>query len=113
MSKKMPLPPPSRQLRKRFAKCSMLRKYVRSRERYLYERDTQRISLPFDWGGELFDLAAGESAFGQLRAFAAEALHDSDRFFSYTPVSGYALKDGLLQFPSAVETAYPENNVVW
>src|SRR5262249_33710790 len=42
----------------------------------------------------------------------AEAVSDSNRFYSYTPVTDYRVKEGRLNFTSPVHTRYPENNTV-
>lgn len=78
----------------------MLRRYIESRERHFHGRDPHRTSLPF-----LCEPG--------VPAFAAKALENSDTFFSYEPTTEYSLEAGILRFPSAVETAYAENNTVW
>lgn len=78
----------------------MLRTYIRSREKYFYGRDPHRESLPF-YRSPVVD------------AHSMAALKNSEAFFRAEPTRDYILDNGLLHFPSAVETAYVENNTVW
>ena len=78
----------------------MLRTYIQSREKYFHGRDPHRESLPF------YRSPVVESQ-------SAAALRNSDAFFRAEPTSDYTLENGLLRFPSAVETTYVENNTVW
>jgi hypothetical protein len=86
----------------------MLRKYIESRERHFYGRDRSRRSLPFAWGTDLLGIQPDS-----LHEFAADALNNSDKFFSYQPTSDYRLDGEVLTFPSAAQTGYEENNTVW
>lgn len=89
-------------------------------ERKLATRDTNRVVRPFDWGSEWlhaigfpsFPLDSNGDAASRLPAFAAEALGDSDRFFSYAPARDYRLQDGRLTFSSPAPSPHPENDVV-
>ena len=97
--------------------------YARWMERWendLATRDTNRVVRPFDWGTDWLHSIGfpampanpnGESAACTER-FVAQALADSDRFFSYEPVRDYSLSGNELTFTSAVHTRYPENNTV-
>ena len=89
-------------------------------ERKLAARDTNRVVRPFDWGAEWLEGAGfpahaergnGDMA-GWMAAFADRALADSERFFSYPPVSDYRLQDGRLNFTSPAQSGYPENDLV-
>ena len=89
-------------------------------ERRLASRDTNRVVRPFQWGTEWLARigfpdcpadANGNSA-ACLSRFVAEALADSDRFYTYEPVRDYRLRDGLLTFTSPAASPYPENNTV-
>jgi len=89
-------------------------------ERKLASRDTNRVVRPFEWGTDWLARigfpscpsdANGTSAACVAR-FVEEAMNDSDRFYSYEPVSDYHLNDGLLTFSSPAPTPYPENNIV-
>ena len=89
-------------------------------ERKLATRDTNRLVRPFEWGTDwLAQLdfpecpaeANGHSA-ESLRRFAAEAIANSERFYSYRPVGDYRLEENRLTFTSPVRSAYPENDRV-
>src|SRR5262245_7484541 len=91
----------------------MLRKYIERRERALHSLNDNRRSLPFEWGLEhigIDDPANPESA---LRKYAEDAVAHSDAFFAHPSTKEYDFDGHLLRFPSAIETPYPANNVVW
>jgi pimeloyl-ACP methyl ester carboxylesterase len=91
----------------------MLRRYIERHERALHGRDSNRTSLPFDWGLEHIGLPVNGNPRGAFREYSAHALTDSAKFFSYLPTQDYDCAGGLLRFPSALRTPYPENNTVW
>jgi len=89
-------------------------------ERKLATRDTNRVVRPFEWGADwLHSLdfpscpaeANGDGA-AHVSRFVAEALADSDRFYSYPPVNDFQLHGTSLTFTSPVRSPYPENNTV-
>jgi hypothetical protein len=96
-------------------------------ERKLATRDTNRVVRPFEWGAEWLNSIQfpfcpaevnGDGA-ACLSRFIDEALADSDRFYSYPPVTDYRLKEGAgsgvpaqLTFTSPVRSPHPENNKV-
>jgi hypothetical protein len=82
----------------------LLNNYIENRERYLHGRDSNRRSLPFEWGTEHVG--------APLEEYVALALQNSSAFYSCEPSSQYHLKEDILKFPSAIETPYPENNTV-
>ena len=49
----------------------------------------------------------------RLERWAAAMLAESDRFYALDPCDSYELRDGLLTFPSAVETPHAANNTVY
>jgi hypothetical protein len=89
-------------------------------ERKLASRDTNRVVRPFEWGTEWLHAIGFPSCPAQANGnaaecvsrFAAEALANSHRFYSYQPVRDYELKDGELTFTSPVRSPYQENNTV-
>lgn len=88
-------------------------------ERKLATRDTNRVVRPFEWGTDWLArldfpalTASHEKPGDAVSRFAAAALSDSDRFYSYAPVHDYQLRDGLLRFTSPVRSSYAENDVV-
>ena len=91
----------------------MFRKYIEKRERSLHARDNNRRSLPFEWGVEHLGLQTNGSPETSLREYVSRALLDSPSFFACTPTERYEFDGHVLNFPSAIETPYPENNTVW
>lgn len=93
----------------------MLRHFIQRRERALHQRNDNRKSLPFEWGPEHVGLQASADPARAFDSFASRALENSADFYRYAPVSQSAVAfDGeIVQFPSAVQTPYPENNTVW
>jgi pimeloyl-ACP methyl ester carboxylesterase len=89
-------------------------------ERKLATRDTNRIVRPFEWGtdwlhGIGFPFCPAEvngDAAATVSRFAAEALADSGRFYSYTTPDDYQLQQGRLTFTSPVRSRYARNNTV-
>jgi len=94
----------------------MLRRRIEDRERALHARDDNRKSLPFDWGLEHVGFSRSgveENPEHTLHEYAARAMAASDAFYAYAPAERYDFDGHLLKFTSAIETPYPENNVVW
>jgi len=89
-------------------------------ERKLASRDTNRLVRPFEWGAQWlarlhFPRCPAEingHAAHYLSWFAAEAVRDSDRFYSYEPVREYRLHQNRLTFSSPAHSGYPENDTV-
>jgi len=89
-------------------------------ENRLCSRATNRVVRPFEWG---IEWAAnwpvseriprdGHDPETYLRLLNQAILESSDDFFAYRTPSDFALDGKLLRFTSAVETPYPENNLV-
>jgi hypothetical protein len=82
-------------------------------ERRLASVDNNRIVRPFEWGLEWAGLPTDApdpaAAIGQ---HAAGIMRDTDAFFTAPASPGYAYRDGVLEFPSALDTPYEENNRV-
>ncbi len=91
----------------------MIRSYIERREKFLHGRDTNRKSLPFEWGLEHLDLAANGSPAAALYEYASEALGNSSAFYSCGPAADYQFNGEILKFSSAIETPYAENNTVY
>ncbi len=94
-------------------------------ERRLAAITTDRVVRPFEWGidwigapqtpppatdADATDAAATDA--DALRAWAGEAIRDSDRFYHVDPAPSYAFDGHHLQFDSAVTTPHAENNIV-
>src|SRR3974390_630157 len=93
-------------------------RYMDRWERKLATRDTNRVVHPFVWGTDWLSTLKfpeasanpnGDSA-KSLDRFVEQVLADSERFYSYDPVTDYRLEKGELLFTSPVHTAYPGNN---
>jgi hypothetical protein len=91
----------------------MLRPYIERLELSHHGRDSNRRSLPFEWGVEHLGLSANGNAEAALHDYVSRSLSDSEAFYTYAPTLDYRLDGELLQFPSAVVTPYPENNTVY
>jgi len=89
-------------------------------ERKLATRDTNRVVRPFEWGTEwlhgigfpLCPAGTNGDAAASVDRFAADALADSDRFYSYTPPGDFRLREGRLTFPSPVHSNCARNDTV-
>jgi hypothetical protein len=94
-------------------------------ENKLAFKSTNRVVRPFEWGVEWVkhwpvkmgptkprhDAHRDEEAY--LLEMNRVMMEQSDDFFSYRTPTDFRLEDGnLLKFTSAVETPYPENNLV-
>ncbi len=89
-------------------------------ENRLCFRSNNRVVRPFDWGLEWTAgwpctrryPKNGHDPEGYLRALNRIAIENSDEFYGYRPPTAFELDGRLLRFTSAVETPYPENNIV-
>ncbi len=90
----------------------MLGRYIERRERLFHSRDTNRRSLPFEWGAEHVGLQTNGNAEASLRDFVSHALLDSATFYSPPPTEDYDFDGHVLKLPSAIDTPYPENHRV-
>ena len=79
----------------------------------LATRDSNRVVRQFDWGLDWLGMAPANGSSGQaLGEYVRGVLADSDGFFAADTPRDYRLDGGQLTFTSAVETPYPENNLV-
>ena len=91
----------------------MIARLFHAWERRLVAATTDRVVRPFDWGLDwLPDAARTESPAEALRAWAAAATAESERFYTVPPAEGFRFDGHRLEYPSAVATPHPENNVV-
>ncbi len=93
--------------------ANLYKRFIENRERAHHARDSDRRTLPFEWGLEHVGLSATDNPESALKGYADRALADSDAFYSYEPTSQYSFDGHLLKFPSYVETPYPANNIVY
>jgi hypothetical protein len=94
----------------------MLQAFFHAWERRLASATTDRVVRSFDWGldwiphnGHRPDAAAADI----VGDWVAQAMADSDAFYTPPPTADYALRGDLLTFPSALVTPHPENNTVY
>src|SRR6201997_3219328 len=86
-------------------------------ERKLATRDTNRVVRPFEWGTDWLHTVgfpdcpaeANGNARDCVSRFVAEALADSDRFYSYSTPRDYQLESGLVTFTSPARSRHPKN----
>jgi hypothetical protein len=82
-------------------------------ERRLASVDNNRIVRPFEWGLDWAGLSTdAPDPAAALARHAAEVMRDTDAFFTAPASPGFAYRDGVLEFPSALETPYEANNRV-
>lgn len=99
----------------------MFESFFHAWERRLHAVSTDRVVRPFDWGLDWIDSSgypAGTPPETILLDWASHAVSDSQCFFETPETSQYTFKPdsegatGVLSFPSAMHTPYPENNTV-
>lgn len=89
-------------------------------ENQLAFRSTNRVVRPFEWGlewtrdwpGARLQPRNGHGPEEYLGLMNEAAIRESDQFFDYQPPSDFAIEHRMLRFTSAVESPYPENNIV-
>jgi len=91
----------------------MFRRFIENRERAHHARDSNRRTLPFEWGLEHLGLPPTNDPESAIREYSQQALADSAAFYSYEPTDNYSFDGHLLKFPSYVTTPYPANNTVY
>ncbi len=88
--------------------------FIQSVERAHWRRETRRRLQPFGWGIEYLGTdGPGVEPRAFLAEYAAQAVADSERFFATEPAPWYRREGDRLLFPSAIQTAFPENNTVY
>jgi len=88
-------------------------------ENRLAFKSTNRVVRPFEWGVEwtrqwpVSQSQNGHDPESHLLEMNRLVMQQSEEFFAYRTPTDFRLEDGnLLKFTSAVETPYPENNIV-
>ena len=95
-------------------------RYIDRWERKLATRDNNRIVRAFEWGADWLNEIGHPSipaevngdAHERLSGFTADALENSERFFSYAPVRDYRLRGDCLNFTSPVRSRDRKNDEV-
>jgi dienelactone hydrolase len=93
-------------------------------ERRLYERTTDRLVRPFEWGLDWLGLDGTPDDGGpeaRVEEFSDRAARCSTEFFNVPPTDDYvwepsgggAPEAGTVVFPSAIRTPHPGNDVVY
>jgi dienelactone hydrolase len=75
----------------------------------------ERVVRPFEWGLDWIPANGHPPAAEPLdavRAWIGEVMSDTDDFFTPQPTTDYVFDGASLEFPSALPTPHPENNVV-
>src|ERR1700750_1052347 len=89
----------------------MLGRYIRARERWHAERDTNRLVRPFEWGAEFVSEHTNGGGPREVIARASrDAVRHSEEFYALPPIEDYHLRGGRLTWTSAVRTPSIENN---
>ena len=92
----------------------MLGAAVHRLERHFWAQENRRARHPFAWGIEHLGGTPGRPDPRRFLARHAEkALRGSEQFFATGPAEWYRLESGILTFPSAIRSAFPENNLVF
>ena len=82
-------------------------------ERRLASVDTNRVVRPFEWGLDWMELEqAAVDPVVRIKAWTARVMAATDEYYSPAPTRDFDLEGDLLQFPSALTSPHPENNVV-
>jgi hypothetical protein len=81
-------------------------------ERRLATVDTNRVVRPFEWGLDWLGLDRAGAPATTMAEWAAQVTASSDDWFRAPRGHAFATRGIELTFPSAVETPYPENNLV-
>jgi len=95
-------------------------RWILARETDLCQRATNRVVRPFEWGLEWTrdwpctqrHPKNGDAPGEYVAKLNQLAMLDSDEFFAYRTPVDFRLDNGILRFRSAVESPYPENNIV-
>jgi dienelactone hydrolase len=90
----------------------MIRRAFHAWEHRLAAVDTRRVVRPFEWGLDWIGREGATDPLAAVKAYATEVMTDTPAFFSAPPTTAYEYNDGVLRFPSALETPWSANNVV-
>jgi hypothetical protein len=81
------------------------------RERWYYQRDTNRVVRPFEWGLQFIsDHVNGDDPRQVLRQHAQCAMEQSDEFYALPEIQDFSLTGDQLTWTSTVQTSSLENN---
>jgi dienelactone hydrolase len=91
----------------------MLHNFMHRWEERLSRVDTNRVTLPFEWGLDFLNHGSysGDHPYSELLRFNKDSIKDSDRFFDPGPPTEFVLlKEDRVIFSSAIKTPYHVNN---
>ena len=92
---------------------ALLERKIRRYEHMRWAQEPNRKTLPFAWGLEHIGGSANEpDPRGYLDHFVEHTLAHSDEWYATGPATDYSLDDDVLTFTSAIESPWPENNLV-
>jgi dienelactone hydrolase len=90
----------------------MLRSLMHRWEIKLSKADTNRKTLPFEWGLEFLNHGSYQSTepLAELLRFNDDYIQRSDEFFDPGNTPQFQVSRNRLIFPSSIQSPYPENN---
>ena len=93
----------------------MISRVFHAWERRLAALTSDRVVRQFNWGTEWLGDPSPQQAQPPdiVSAWATHVMEDSDQFFATPLTDEYEIKNGLLSFPSALETPDRDNNTVY
>jgi pimeloyl-ACP methyl ester carboxylesterase len=87
---------------------------MHKRERYFAMLNDNRVVRPFEWGAEFIaESSNGDDPRRVFRAYAEDAIRDSDEFFFTPEIKDFALSEDKLHWTSAITTPSTENNIAY
>ena len=95
----------------------MLKRLMYKREKFLAQRDANRIVRPFEWGEEFADSSFIDSENGAspqsfFEHYSQNAVQNSSQFYDLDQILDYRLQDFNLSWTSQITTDSPANNIV-
>lgn len=93
----------------------MIKSLMHRWETRLSTVDTNRVTLPFEWGFEFLNhgFVPGDNPKESIFEFNQNTIEDSETFFAHTPLDHCSVNGDRISFPSSIESPYPKNNTVY
>lgn len=89
----------------------MFGRWIRARERWYSQRDTNRIVRPFEWGTSFIrEHVNGDDPRSIFAGHTREVMARSDEFYALPNITDYRLDKDILSWTSAVVTPEEVNN---
>ncbi|HSE39299.1 MAG TPA: hypothetical protein VLH08_00925 [Acidobacteriota bacterium] len=91
----------------------MIRRLMHRWETKLSQVDTNRVTLPFEWGLHFLNHGSylGGQPLSELFRFNKDSIAQSDIFFDPGEPPSFHVNGNQLTFESSVQSPYPENNI--